>query len=385
MRKFERLTPQEMRQLKAGESIFEQGIMYSKLSNGDGSFAINIMVDGERIRRVLGKESEGVTRQKAEQFIESARTQARERRFNLPKGRKLAMGFQELAEKYLERMLELGGEDAKKKKYRLETHLIPFFGTKPFDAIVSFDIERYYKHRKASGAKASTINRECAVLSHMANRAKEWGWVSSRNFEIKKLPEEQTKIVYLTTEQCQRLLDVTRTQCHELHLFVRIGLATGMRRSNIFSIRLEDLDLAHKRIFLPKTKTGARSQPITTALADYLAWYLEQYCYDGQEWLFPSKQSPTGHRTENRDALRTAVLNAELDPDIITAHTMRHTVVSQLVQKGVDIHTIMDITGHKTQEMVQRYSHRDSKHIEAAMDKLEEATRLDNVIQFKEA
>jgi len=49
---------------------------------------------------------------------------------------------------------------------------------------------------------------------------------------------------------------------------------------------------------------------------------------------------------------------------------MRHTVVSLSIQSDIDIHTVMDITGHKTQEMVLRYSHRDGRHIDAAMEKL---------------
>ena len=61
--------------------------------DGDGRYTVNIMVDGQRIHRVIGKESEGVTRKQAEEFIEKVRTDARQGRLNLPKGRKLTLGF----------------------------------------------------------------------------------------------------------------------------------------------------------------------------------------------------------------------------------------------------------------------------------------------------
>lgn len=91
----------------------------------------NIMVDGKRVHRVLGKESEGVTRQQAEEFIAKMRTDARHDRLNLPKGRKLTLSFEEAAEKYLEKLQEEGGKNISKKREQLKLHLIPFFKEKP--------------------------------------------------------------------------------------------------------------------------------------------------------------------------------------------------------------------------------------------------------------
>ena len=59
------------------------------------------MVDGQRIHRVIGRESDGTTRTQAEEFIEKARQDAKAGRLNLPTGRKIALGFKEAAEKYL--------------------------------------------------------------------------------------------------------------------------------------------------------------------------------------------------------------------------------------------------------------------------------------------
>ena len=70
-------------------------------------------------------------------------------------------------------------------------------------------------------------------------------------------------------------------------------------------------------------------------------------------------------------AFRRIVEGAGLDPKEIVRHTLRHTAVSHLVQAGVDLPTVKRISGHKTLEMVERYSHQDSEHIQAAMDKLE--------------
>ena len=46
MSNFTKLNRANMKSLKSGEKIQENGIIYTKLSNGDAVFSINIMVDG---------------------------------------------------------------------------------------------------------------------------------------------------------------------------------------------------------------------------------------------------------------------------------------------------------------------------------------------------
>lgn len=142
MIKFSKLTRTNVRKLKSNEKIEEHGIIFKRLENGDGRYIINVMVDGQRIHRVVGKESEGVTRLQAEELISKLRTEARQGRLNLPKGRKLALNFKEAAEKYLKKLEQEGGKDLTKKKYRLDLHLIPFFKEVLISKITSFDVER---------------------------------------------------------------------------------------------------------------------------------------------------------------------------------------------------------------------------------------------------
>src|SRR5215472_13990857 len=91
--RFSRLDRPAIRKLKSGEKITEHGITAERLDNGDTRYSINIAVDGTRVHRVIGRESEGVTRSQCEQFIERSRSEARAGRLSLPKGRKLALTF----------------------------------------------------------------------------------------------------------------------------------------------------------------------------------------------------------------------------------------------------------------------------------------------------
>jgi len=362
--KFKKLTRTRIRKLQTDETVTEHGINFTRLSDGDGNYTVNIMVDGYRIHRVIGKESDGVTRQNAEDFIEQVKTDARNGRLNLPKGRKVILRFKQAADKYLEKLKEEGGKDIPKKDQRLRDHLTPFFKDKPLSSISTFDIGRYKKARLQEECSPGTLNRELAVLSHRK-------WLQHKPCIIKREKEDKGRITYLDTKQIERLIEESKKDqnCH-IYPFIVIGLDTSMRRSEILTIRIENIDLEKRIIYVPKAKAGAREQPITGNLVKFLQGYIEA-AEPEQEWLFPSEKSKSGHVMNIEKPWSRVVKAAELDPKEIVRHTLRHTAITHLVQAGVDLPTVQRISGHKTLSMVVKYSHQSGAHIQAAMDKLE--------------
>jgi integrase len=313
-------------------------------------------------------ESEGCTLTQAQQFIEQARADARAQRLNLPRGRKVALSFVMAARDYLDRMETSGGRNIKQKRQQLQQHLIPFFGDKPISRLTSFDAQRFIKARRDAGASPATINSELAAFGHLMRRAVEWSWLD-RTIKIPHLPVDNRRLTYLTQDQIARLLDAARADaCWEVFPFAMVALNTGMRKMEILSIRWEHVDLARRIIHVPKAKAGARDQPITAELADYLAEL--RAMAPGATWLFPAA-SASGHKISIEKPFRRVVAAAGLNPKEVTRHTLRHSVITHLVQSGVDLPTVQRISGHKTLAMVARYSHQSGEHIAAAMDRLE--------------
>lgn len=373
--KFTKLTRSNIRNLKPNEKLNEHGITFERLANGDGRYTVNIMVDAQRIHRVIGKESDGTTRTQAEEFIEKAKQDAKTGRLNLPKGRKIVLSFKEAAETYLEKQVAEGAKNLKSKRYQLRLHLIPFFNDTPLNKVSSFDIERYEKIRTTANVQLSTINRELAALSHLFTKAIEWQWLDKKPASIKHFKEDQSRITYLTTEQIDRLLEVAKhDQNPKIYFFMLIALKTAMRRMEILSIKLEDIDLNQRIISINKAKAGARQQPITAHLAEIFEGHLKN-TEPNQIWLFPAN-SKSGHTMNIEKPFRRVVKEAGLDPKQIVRHTLRHTAITHLVQGGIDLPTVKRISGHKTLQMVERYSHQNGAHIQAAMDKLEERYKL---------
>lgn len=391
-RTFRKLNRTDTRKLEAGQSLTEHGITFERMSDGDGRYSVNVMVDGERIHRVIGRESEKVTRSQAERFIEQVRTDARHGRLKLPKGRKTAFSFRKAADKYIEKLKAGGGRDLSAKKRKLELHLSSFFGDRPLDKIETLDIERYKKHRLGQRATSSairnraptfkdakvtpaTVNRELAVLSHLFTKAVEWGWIPHRPARIVRLRENNSRIIYLTVEQINKLIECAEQDANpQIHPFILVGLATSMRLSEILAIQKQHVDISNLRIFIPRAKAGAREQPITGGLASYLERYMDQLGEDCN-WLFPSRKSKRGHTVNINKPFQRVVKAAGLNPKEVVRHTLRHTAITHLVQAGVDLPTVKRISGHRTLQMVERYAHANGEHIRAAMDMLEKRLR----------
>lgn len=216
---------------------------------------------------------------------------------------------------------------------------------------------------------------ELSVISHLYTKAIEWSWIDRRPFVLRRYKEGQGRIVYLTVEQINRLLaEAKHDQNIQIYPFILIGLETAMRRMEILSIKLANIDLARRIIYIPKAKGGHREQPITSRLAEFLAEKLHTVLPE-QVWFFPAPRSRTGHTMNIEKPFRRVVKAADLDVSQVVRHTLRHTTITHLVQAGVDLPTVKRISGHKTLQMVERYSHQNGAHIQAAMDKLEHRYR----------
>ena len=370
--RFSKLARASIRALNSGSKLTEHGIVVERTAKGDLRWSIAIMVDGQRIHRVIGMESAGVTREQAERAVEALRTKAREARLDLPKGRKAALSFTEAAALYVERLKAEDGRSVARKEQHLRVRLIPHLAGKRLDAIEEADTASFAARRRGNGAKPATINRELATLSHLMRSASKWGWINrDRVPSIARLKEGAGRIIALSPEQCAALLHgAEQDQDGDLWLFVAICLQTSMRHGEARRLRWEHYDAHRRRFYIPEAKAGEREQPITAELAVTLDSVMVQRA-QRKGYLFEGGPgSATGYRHTFRKAFRRAVERAGLDPAAITPHVLRHTAITKLVKAGVDLPTIQRVSGHKTLAMVLRYSHVDGVHIDNAISHL---------------
>ena len=134
----------------------------------------------------------------------------------------------------------------------------------------------------------------------------------------------------------------------ELQAVVTIAVETAMRRSELAALRWENVDLKKRVAHLPKTKTDVpRSVPLSTAAIRAL------------KLLSPAKEGRVfSLQAESMSqAFERACLPHRANVANLRFHDLRHEATSRLFEKGLNVMEVAAITGHKTLEMLKRYTH----------------------------
>jgi integrase len=145
-----------------------------------------------------------------------------------------------------------------------------------------------------------------------------------------------------------------------------IALNTGMRKGEQYSLEWPEVHFKRKRIKLDETKNGSsREIPMNrTCLAAFEVLYAKR---PHDERVCQSKYKK--NLNDSRAWFERCVEDAGIRD--FTWHCLRHTFISRLVMKGVDLRTVQELAGHKTIAMTVRYAHLAPEHNQAAIEKLD--------------
>lgn len=218
-----------------------------------------------------------------------------------------------------------------------------------------------YKDQPVSEA---TINKELRTLRAAMNWAYAEGLIDKKpGFRI-ELTSGGIRDEWLTKEQAAALFDACSPH---LALFLRIALSTAKRREAILSLKWEDVDLSrpgHEVIDFGADVGNKRKGKTPIAgnrkLIDALKAAKE---IAKTEYVIEFR----GERIKDvKTALSAACRRAGV-PNV-SAHTLKHTAVTWMVQSGMTYEEIAKTT-HTTKEVIERvYGHHSNEFVRKAMD-----------------
>ena len=234
---------------------------------------------------------------------------------------------------------------------------------------------------RTAGLHLSVISGYCKFLMKKGELAANPVRLVHRPKEEKRLPvfyREDAMREYLQNTECNAdrealefLLslppdDITARELYERRLRRLIVSAlynTGMRRSELISLDISSLDRVRKVLSVRGKGDKMREIPIVGTLYAEILLYLE-----AAEYML---ESPAGADTP---LLRT-LKGARLYPVFVdravkeelgssegftgrkSPHVLRHTIASELLDRGTDLNSIKELLGHSSLAATQVYTH----------------------------
>jgi len=263
--------------------------------------------------------------------------------------------YQDLSQDLKTHYQVTGCRDAKESGYRLH-HLDAFFGNDYAVGITPPRAAKYIQHRQTEGVSNRTINIELSVLKRMLNLAYRNGKLA-RVPHFDRLTEAPPRSGFFEASQFECLLEHLPSYLRAPMTFAYI---TGWRvQSEVLTLQWSQVDFPGGVIRL-EPGMGKTGEPRTFPLTPELRSLLEAQGAEAMQlvtagknclWVFHRDGQPIKYI---RRAWRTACKRAELEGRI--PHDFRRTAVRNMVRAGIPERVAMQLTGHKTRSVFDRYN-----------------------------
>ena len=139
--------------------------------------------------------------------------------------------------------------------------------------------------------------------------------------------------------------------------------STGMRRSELIGLRINSVDFARNVIHVRGKGNKMREIPLISSLSEELLLYLqatESLLSRTREANEPLLVTEKGNALYPMAVER--IVSAELGQVGSIAgrkspHVLRHTLATELLEKGADLNSIKELLGHSSLAATQVYTH----------------------------
>ena len=223
----------------------------------------------------------------------------------------------------------------------------------PLKSLSGATIAQFRDRRINDGVRAAQY--DLIIIRHAIKIARlEWGVFMPNNpvddiripngikRRERRLREHEYDCLELAAQSCKNPLIWPLTQ---------FAIATAMRRSEILSLRWDDIDLEEQIATLDHTKNGSKREvPLTKFALETLQGLSQE-----TDYVFPM--------SENAFRLSWSRLLKRSGITDLRFHDLRHEAVSRFFEMGLSVPEVALISGHRDLRMLASYIHLNSRSI----------------------
>ena len=325
--------------------------------------------NGKNVRHTMTfKVPEGTPPTKAEKLVMEAYTDF-SRKCKNSQDLNEHMRFKELVEIYLNQYAanELKPVTTYNYKRDLEVHMLPVFANKKIKDVSTQALTKFFLGLDKA---PETTRKLKTVMSSVFAYGVNQGYIKENpcvGALHKKDTKKERKIKYLNKEQCQKLMQLT-SEYSTFNTIIQFLLFTGLRIGECLALRWQNIDFVNDTIkientlcfaddewFLaaPKTVTSHRTLKLGTYTKELLLRHKREQdklkAIVGDNWAHPDIvfTSVIGNFYDrsyvNKELKKILASN---DMPIISAHGLRHSNASLMINNGIDVKAVSEHLGH---------------------------------------
>ena len=182
---------------------------------------------------------------------------------------------------------------------------------------------------------------------------------------------------YLSFNEAKKLTELYKNSDKELDIrknaIIHLFLHCGMRVSEVANLNISDFQLTEKRFLIlgkgNKERTGYLNDDTYEALMKYME-IRKNIVPKNKKYkdkLFITQKNEKIDVSTIRRYIKKAYIEAGINNNTYSVHTLRHTCATLLYKAGNDIKLIQQLLGHSTVEVTKIYTHLYDKDVEKAL------------------
>ena len=244
-------------------------------------------------------------------------------------------------------------------------YIAPAFGKLKISEITTLKIDKFthqlLTNKSITGKnnlQPTSVKLILSDLRRLLKKAQEWDLYNGKIPTIKMPQSDSKRERYLSKKEAKRFLEELQLISCNLFYIAKISLYTGLRLSEVVNLKVNDININEKLIYIQNGKTGYR----VAYIPDDLVCDINNLISKSNSFLF-TREDGRPLTTNNISSKYSVIINimgfnkdAANSKHKFVFHTLRHTFCSWLAIKGVPLYTIGNLVGHSTIEMTQRYA-----------------------------
>jgi len=173
-------------------------------------------------------------------------------------------------------------------------------------------------------------------------------------------PKKERKLpIVLSSEEVNSVINVISNK--KQRTIIMFIYATGIRLSEAIHIKLTDIDIDRKLIFIRGGKGKKdRIVPLSEKLYHNLRWYISIYKPEG--YLFEGIHGSHYSARSVQQILKRALIKAGIKKNA-SVHSLRHSCATHMLEGGTDLRLVQEILGHKSIKTTEIYTHISTRNI----------------------